>query len=167
MTQESVITEAVRRAIGVESPPVTHTIELGAIRRFARAIGDPNPLFNDEAAARKTRYGGVIAPPTFLRSLMDDPARARVDVPYTGVLDGGSDWEYFEPVRPGDRVTITSKVVNVYERQGRLGNMVFVITEFRYENHLDVEIAVQRNTLILYDPDQGPGAQAVTARPDP
>ena len=57
MTQESVITEAVRNAIGVESAPVTHTIELGAIQGFSRAIGDPNPVFNDEAAASSTRYG--------------------------------------------------------------------------------------------------------------
>ena len=156
MTQESVITEAVRNAIGVESAPVTHTIELGAIQGFSRAIGDPNPVFNDEAAASSTRYGGVIAPPTFLRSIMGDPARARVDIPYTAVLDGGSDWEYGEPVRPGDRITVTSKVENVYERQGRLGNMVFVITEFRYVNQSDNLAAIQRNTLIFYDPDREP-----------
>ena len=56
MTQESVITQQMRDAVGVESEPITHDVEKGAIVKFAQAIGDTNPLFNDEAAARQTRY---------------------------------------------------------------------------------------------------------------
>ena len=42
---DSIITDKMRAAIGVESVPVTQEIEKGAIIRFAQAIGDPNPLF--------------------------------------------------------------------------------------------------------------------------
>ena len=67
-TPPSFLTAEMReQAIGTESEPVTVDVEKGAILKFAQAIGDENPLWNDEAAARRTRYGGLIAPPTFLR----------------------------------------------------------------------------------------------------
>ena len=66
-TPTPLLTEEMRQqAIGRESEPVTTDAEKGAIIRFAQAIGDVNPLFSDEAAARHGRYGGLIAPPTFL-----------------------------------------------------------------------------------------------------
>ena len=71
MTQESAITGDMRAAINVESEPFVNPVEIGAIAKFARAIGDSNPLFTDEEAARNSRYGGVIAPP--LHSVRDYP----------------------------------------------------------------------------------------------
>ena len=73
MTQEPAITQEMLGAVGVESEPATHLVEAGAILKFAVAIGDPNPVFNDEKAARKSRYGSLIAPPTFLRSMGPGP----------------------------------------------------------------------------------------------
>ena len=93
MAQESVITPEMREAVGVDSEPATHEIEKGAIVRFARAVGDDSPIFTDEEAARGTRYGGLIAPPTFLRSLESSPPTLPFPSPYPDVLDGGSEWE--------------------------------------------------------------------------
>ena len=152
MTQESVVTQEMRDAVGVESEPVTHEIEKGAIIKFAQAIGDPNPIFSDDDAARKTRYGGLIAPPTFLRSLGTAPLKIPVRSPYSALLDGGSEWEYFEPVRPGDTITLTTKIVDIRERQGRLGNMLFIVSETRYANQSGKLAARQKITSISYDP---------------
>ena len=66
---ETVITKQMRDAIGVESDPVINDVEKGAIVKFAQAIEDGNPVFNNENIARQTRFGGLIAPPTFLRSM--------------------------------------------------------------------------------------------------
>ena len=52
---ESVITQEMKDAIGVESDPVVYQIEKGAILRFAEAIGDTNPIFNDDNEASKTK----------------------------------------------------------------------------------------------------------------
>ena len=100
MTQESAITPEMKAAIGVESEPRTSEVETGAIIKFAEAIGDTNPIFNDEAAARQSRYGGMIAPPTFLRSMSAGPLKVDFRIPYSANLDGGSEWEYFEPSVP-------------------------------------------------------------------
>ena len=149
---ESIITDKMRAAIGVESVPVTEEVEKGAIIRFAQAIGDPNPLFTDEAAARKSRYGGLIAPPTFLRSVIAGPPTVEFEQPYSAGLDGGSEWEYFEPVRPGDRITHTVRITDLFEREGRLGNMLFVISEGRFVNQFGTLVALERNTGIHYEP---------------
>ena len=65
MTQGSVITDEMRKAIGVESEPTVVLIEKEPIRRFAEAIGDPNPLYHDEEYAKKLGYRSIIAPPGF------------------------------------------------------------------------------------------------------
>ena len=152
MVKESMITQEMRDAVGVASEPATHLVEAGAIIKFAQAIGDASPIFNDEKAARKSRYGGLTAPPTFLRSMPPGPLRAQVQSPYPANLDGGSDWEYFEPVRPGDHITVTTGVVDVFERQGRLGSMLFIVRETRYVNQFNQVAATQRSTGISYQP---------------
>ncbi|MCH8061510.1 MAG: MaoC family dehydratase N-terminal domain-containing protein [Chloroflexi bacterium] len=154
MTQESVITQEMRDVIGVESEAVTYDVERGAIRKFAEAIGDDNPLYVDEEAARKSRYGGLIAPPTFMRSMSAGRSRATVQSPYPAALDGGSEWEYFEPVRPGDRISVTMKVSEMFEREGRLGNMLFIIRETSYVNQFGKTVAIQRGTGISYQPSE-------------
>ncbi|MBI2872682.1 MAG: MaoC family dehydratase N-terminal domain-containing protein [Chloroflexi bacterium] len=150
MTQESVISTEVRQWVGRESEPVTLEVERGAIRKFAEAIGDSNPLFNDEAAARRTRYGGMIAPPTFLRSV-PLPKLPLPEMPnLRRILDGGSDWEYFQPVWPDDRITAVTRLENVRERRSRLGPMLFTTLKTTYTNQFGQVAATQTSTLIFY-----------------
>ena len=46
-------------------PKITLPVEATHILMFARAVGDPNPVYHDAEAAKKTEAGGIIAPPTF------------------------------------------------------------------------------------------------------
>lgn len=150
-TQSPFLTEEMRqKAIGIESAPVVLEVEKGHIRRFAQAVGDPNPLWNDEVAARKGRYGGLIAPPTFLRSVKYDRPQLPYDTPFTRILDGGSEWEYFQPIRVGDRITTVARIADVSERAGRLGAMIFTTLEISYTNQFGELVATQRSTGIRY-----------------
>ena len=150
-TQASFLTGEMRQqAIGLEGPPVTTEVEKGAIIKFAEAIGDDNPVFNDEAAARETRYGGLIAPPTFLRSVASSRPELPFDFPFNRRLDGGSEWEYFEPVRPGDRITAVARIEDISERKGRLGLMIIMSTVTTYRNQFDQVVATQITTGIAY-----------------
>ena len=147
-----VVDEEARKQIGPTGEARVYEVERGAIRRFAEAIGDPNPLFNDEQAARKTRFGGMIAPPTFCRSLGSPIPNVRLiclGAEFRG-LDGGSDWEYFQPIRPGDRITVQSKLADLREAEGRLGPMVFIVIETSYTNQFGELCATQRSTGIRY-----------------
>ena len=150
-TSAPILTEEMRQqAIGLENSPVTMEVEKGAIIKFAQAIGDANPLFNDEVEARRSRYGGLIAPPTFLRSIESVRPKLPFTLPLSRLLDAGSDWEYFEPIRVGDRITATGKITDVSERTGRLGVMVFQTTVVTYRNQLDQVVATQTSTSIQY-----------------
>jgi len=143
-----IVTDEVKKLIGAETEPRTFDIERGQIRRFAEAIGDPNPLFNDEQAARATHFGGMIAPPTFMRSLGIEFMDVKVSA--NRALDGGSEWEYFVPIRPGDRITVVSKVADIRESEGRLGPMAFIVAETRYTNQYGELCVIQRTTTIRY-----------------
>ncbi len=145
------ITDELKKLIGIESKPVTRDIDRGVIRLFAQAIGDPNPLFNDETGARKTRFAGMIAPPTFCRTLIKGHL-LKLDMPNLPkrLLDGGSHWKYFEPIRPGDRITVVTKLTDLRETDGRAGTMVFTVVENRYTNQFDDLCAIQLMTFINY-----------------
>ncbi len=129
-----------RDAIGVVSAARTYVAERGAITRFAQAIGDPNPRYRD----------GTVAPPTFLRSYDQVPPVPEFEIPYPDILDGGSDWEFFEPVRAADKITVTTTVANVFEKTGNLGEMLFVVREHRYMNQNEQTAATQNSTTIYY-----------------
>jgi acyl dehydratase len=146
-----VVDEEARKQIGATGETRIYDIERGAIRRFAEAIGDPNPLFNDEQEARKI-YGGMVAPPTFCRSLGSPIPNVKLKGlgAESRGLDGGSDWEYFQPIRPGDRITAQSKLVDLRESEGRLGPMVFITVETSYTNQFGELCVTQRSTGIRY-----------------
>ena len=147
----SFLTEEMRKqAIGSKSDPVTLEVEKGAIFQFAQAIGDNNPIYNDEAASRKTSFGTIIAPPTFLRSMRAVKPIIPFDIPFDRVLDAGSDWEYFQPVRAGDRITANAQVTDINERTGRLGLMILITTLITYQNQFDEIAVTQTNTAIRY-----------------
>ena len=150
-TPATFLTEEMRQqAIGQKSAPHTTDVEKGAIIKFAEAIEDDNPVFNDEQAARESRYGGLIAPPTFLRSVGVDRPTYPFDLPFNRLLDGGSDWEYFHPVRAGDTITAVSEITDINERTGRMGLMIITSIVVTYRNQNDQVAATQTSTSIRY-----------------
>ena len=127
--------ERIRARSGPEAPPAHATVEAGHLKRFAEAIGDPNPRWLNEA------------PPTFLVAL--SPASYHLDEAEEygkGWLNGGNRFEYLEPVRVGDNITATSKVVDVYEKTGSSGSLLFIIFETEYTNQHGRTVARLRGT---------------------
>jgi acyl dehydratase len=159
MTQGSVITEEMKKAIGVESEPTVVLIEKEPIRRFAEAIGDSNPLFNDEEYAKKAGYRSIIAPPGFhpqysyrikrgSRRMGADMPRIRS--PFSRNLNGGNEYEFFQPIQAGDVISVTNRIGDIYERDGRLGKMLFIISETVYRNQKNEVVFIMRHVGISY-----------------
>ena len=65
MAEGSLITEELKKLIGVPWEPQTFKVEGGAIQRYAEAIDDQNPLYNDVEYAKRSKYGRLICPPGF------------------------------------------------------------------------------------------------------
>jgi acyl dehydratase len=114
--------------IGKESPPVKNVIEKIALQRFVEAIGETNPIYFDEEYAKSTRYGSIIAPPTFCRTL-NFGAIPGFLMPREGVIHGEQSFTYYKPLKPGDVVYCRSRLADIQEKEGRSGRMIFVITE--------------------------------------
>ena len=146
-TNSFTLTDAMReQAIGVESEPATMAIEQGHIARFAEAIGDDNPAYT----VGTPETGGIIAPPTFLRAMRGIRPELPFDAPFTRLLDGGSDWEYFGHVRPGDTITAVGRVEDIRERAGSIGQMLIATIKITYRNQHDAIVATQTSTSIRY-----------------
>jgi hydroxyacyl-ACP dehydratase HTD2-like protein with hotdog domain len=65
-----------------------------------------------------------------------------------GWLNGGNRFEYFEPVKVGDRITATGRIADVYEKTGGSGNLLFIIVETDYQNQDGRTVARLRGTTI-------------------
>jgi acyl dehydratase len=155
------MTDELRSWIGREATYVAPE-ELGraSIRYFALAIEDDNPIYQDEAFAAKTRHRGIIAPPTFVcetnQVVVQPPDESGyighhwdLPLPSKRFIRGGNEYEFYQPVRPSDRITVTWKILDIYERETRkLGNLLFVISEVRYTNQDNQLLAVNRETNI-------------------
>ena len=145
MTEAKTLSDSDKRALlGMSLPPVTMDVEKGHIRRFAEAIGDTNPLWLDDSD------GGSSAPPTFLRIMITEAPTPPELALFPQMLDGGSDWTYVEPVRPGDVITAVTRFASVNQRNIAFGPAVFLLMETDYTNQKGVMVARQRNTLIRY-----------------
>ncbi len=157
MSEGSLITDKLRKLIGVSSGPIISKVEEGAIQRYAQAVGDPNPLYNDPDFAKKTKYGRLLAPPGFTgwpiktgrptERLLESLAKA--GAPSRG-LDGGIEFEFIEPVGAGDVLTATTKIANIIERETRLGKTMFTTVEATFVNQKGDVALKSRSTYIQF-----------------
>ncbi len=105
-----------------------------AIWHFAEGIGDDNPLWVDEQYARKTKWKGIIASPTFLSTFSSfSGAQAATGLPGAHALWAEDDWTFCQPVRVGDRITASYKVADILEKEGRWGSL-HQYEEITYQN---------------------------------
>lgn len=131
----TVITKELRNMLNVWSEPNVVEVEKGHIQRFIEAVQDPNPLYQDQVYASKSRYGGIIAPPTFLQ----DAALVNLVLKLMDMvhelprhLYGGIELEFLKPMRLGDTITARSRLVNLYEKEGKEGKLLFMVIEATY-----------------------------------
>ena len=157
MTQESLITDEERAAIGKERGPFSMEVEKGAMMKVARSVDDCNPMHVDEAAAQKMRYGGLIAHWSYLWFLTyhcfpeeTEGARGDTKDPIGSGrrrIHGGDEYEFYEPIRPGDIITATCKIIDMQEKTTRDGRrMVISIRQNDFFNQHNQKVAVQRVT---------------------
>ena len=138
--------------IGKEFDRYTYTVTKEEILEFARALGETNPLYTDEAYAKTTPYGGLIAPPTFCVVFRSQAMMPDLKLSYgRRGFDGGKECQFFAPIRPGDTITGVDRIAEVYEKTGRSGNMIFIIRESELTNQHGEKVAVIRQSLIRRD----------------
>jgi N-terminal half of MaoC dehydratase len=137
VTSTTSVIDRLRARIGKDNPSTESMVEAGHLKRFVEAIGDPNPRWAKEA------------PPTFLVALAPVSIHLAEAEEYgKGWLNGGNRFEYFEPVKVGDRITATGRVADAYEKTGSSGGLLFIIFETDYVNQDGRLVAKLRGTMI-------------------
>ena len=155
--------EEVTNFIGTCGEVKIHEVEKGAIKKFADAVGDSNPLYWDDEYARNSRYGSIIAPPGFFGwptrweigstqpPALDTIDRVRVAIGKAGYprrLAGGIEYELFIPIRAGDTLAASPMVKDIVELEGGTGKLVLLIIETTYINQNGDVVAKSRVTSI-------------------
>lgn len=157
MADESIMTDEIKAMIGTLSEPVIMEVGRVAIRRYADAVGDENPLFHEVEDAKAAGYEDIICPPGFWgwpikgRATIGGMSIVGAVLVKAGlfrILDGGVDQEFYIPIRAGDILTAYSKIADIREREGKAGKMIFTTVETTYLNQNGDTVAVNRATII-------------------
>jgi acyl dehydratase len=143
------------------APDTAYAVCENDIRRWAIATFYPDlppAEFLDETAARRGPWGGMVAPRDFnpfawtrctapdtypwMRGMGSEPGRRG--------LNGGQRNRYFAPIRPGDQISSVVTLVDAYEKQGRLGTMMFLVDESRWTNQRGELVRIGQRTTIYH-----------------
>lgn len=123
---------------------IPYVLTVEAIRKYCEAVGDLHPLYIDEEYAKKTFYGGLIAPPSIHILLMFACTPADDWMRSPGTINAGQCWTYHVPARPGDTITLHARCLDKFIRKDRL----FAVHDNVFFNQHGQVICAGRGTTI-------------------
>ncbi|MEK7872385.1 MAG: MaoC family dehydratase N-terminal domain-containing protein [Chloroflexota bacterium] len=134
-----------RTGIELRIHPHNTQVTLDGIRHFVRSIGDPNPLWSDPGYAARSPYGSIVAPPSYLYTIVHPSGALAGGLPGVHSLLGGNDWEFHRPLLLGDRIHARARLVDVAEKASAFaGRAIVVTTETDYFNQRQELVAHAR-----------------------
>ena len=120
------------------------------VLNFCRLAGETEPLCTDEEAAKAGPYGVLVAPHMF-PYYMGALGMPMVEIVSGMELFGGIELEYLEPLKVGDRIGVSSKIIDITNKKGRSGEMVFITRESEFRNQ-DAQVALyMRHRMVILD----------------
>jgi hypothetical protein len=125
------------------------------IREFAESLGETNPAYFS---------GAPIAPPTFCMRFRGNRffhPSLPPEMFWRG-FDAGKDIEFGVPIRAGDVITTRNVLHDVYEKTGRTGSMVFIVSRQQMTNQ-NGEIVAVIDSRFMLRPGQGKDAKEKNA----
>ncbi|HEX9038106.1 MAG TPA: MaoC family dehydratase N-terminal domain-containing protein [Ktedonobacterales bacterium] len=140
--------------VGRVSQPQSGIIEPGAIRQFADAVGDPNPVFREEAAARAAGYSAIPAQPTFVTRFRTSFAEAGLDPERSQVLHGEQEYSYTRPLVAGDTLSVRHVVANI-RQSSRGGGMAILTLEQWLDDSASQRVGLGKAIVIVRELEPG------------
>ena len=144
-----------RRHIGHTLPPFQVEVEKGRLRFFAKATGQTDPIYTDEAAARDAGHPGLPVPPTFFFCLeMEAPNPAAIrellGMDYRSLLHGEQGFSYYTMAYAGDTLTFRQRIEDIYDKKN--GALEFVVRKTRVSNQQGELVAELRCVTVVRNP---------------
>jgi hypothetical protein len=163
MAEKIEITPEMKAVVGVESPPWPYEVTTTSVRAFARGVGYTDPVYFDEAEAKKRGYRSLPAPPTYFGTAVFIPGKSsdifsnplnegpRLEHGLKNVLDGGAETEYDGEICAGDTLSVTIKISDLAVRESKTtGQMLIVTREMTCRNQQGKVVARQRSQALFY-----------------
>jgi hypothetical protein len=153
------------------------------IKTWVEALGDRNPIYTDEAAARAAGHPGLVAPPAMIQVWTmfglsgerptDDPMGPLMELfdgaGYVGVVATNCEQTYHRYLRPGEQVSVASEMRDVVgPKQTALGEGWFINQHITWRVG-DEDVAEMAWRILKFKPRESDavGAAAVPADLDP
>ena len=141
-----------RQFIGHTMPAFEVLVEKGRLRFFAKATGQTDPVYIDDAAALAAGYSSLPVPPTFLFCLemeSPDPAAIRnlLGMDYRKILHGEQGFSYHRTACVGDVLRFEQRIEDIYDKKG--GALEFVVRQTRVSNQRGEAVADLRTVTVL------------------
>lgn len=137
--------------IGHALKPASIRIEEGAVRFYAQAIGETDPICRDLDAARAAGHPSLRVPPTFLSCLQGMVSSTRDVLTLVGfdiarILHAEQGYTYHHPVFAGDTLTFERSIVDLYEKKG--GALQFVVMASKVTDQRGRHVADMRASIV-------------------
>jgi acyl dehydratase len=131
------------------APAEPYEVSRVKIAEFADAIGDPNPVYRDRAAAQAAGHPDVVAPPTFAIVIsMASSGKAVMDpglgVNYAMVVHGEQRFEYSRQIQAGDLLTAQVTISDIKEA----GRNVMLTTQTDIRTVAGEHVCTAHSTLV-------------------
>jgi uncharacterized OB-fold protein/acyl dehydratase len=163
------------KAAGAAKPRVARDpVNQATINNWVEAIGDRNPIYTDESAARTAGHPGIVAPPAMIQVWTmfglggerptDDPLGPIMklfdDAGYVGVVATNCEQTYHRYLQPGEQVSITSEMGDVVgPKQTGLGEGWFINQHIIWRVG-DEDVAEMNWRILKFKPRESESAQA-------
>ena len=148
----TLLTPEILAWIGKALPPITEEITRRNIRRYAAATDQRLEKFLNGDEAPPNFHAGFFREFRTLDELEPDghvPDPLTPPLPLKRIMAGGQETMYHRPIRPGDKLTATRKLVDLTEKAGRSGPLVFVVVETHIEDAVGNSVLTERYTRIM------------------
>jgi len=121
-----------------------------SIRNFANGIGDWNPLYCDGEYCKKTKYGALVASPSYVASVF--PHWVLQGLAGVHADHSASDWEFLKPIYVNDKITPKCYFVGFDVKRSKFaGKTVFEYQRFEYWNQRNELVSKGYNMLVRYE----------------
>ena len=138
-----------KKMIGKASEPVGFEVERGQIRRFAKAIGESNPIHFDVEAAASAGYNNLVAPPTFPSALHGfDDFYKQLGLNPHALMHQEEEYEFFKPIVAGDELKVVHSVANAYDKKLPNGRLSYIVIETRGTDNRSRPVFKGRRVLV-------------------
>ena len=140
------------RHIGYRQKPFEVEVEKGRLRLFAKAIGETDPVYSDEAAARAAGHPSLPVPPTFFFCLEMERADpydwfVELGIPLGQVLHGEQSFTYHRLAHAGQTLIFSSELVDIYEKKN--GALQFLVQRNHVTDAGGAPVADFERTIVI------------------